>query len=291
MAKNLSTASLAPAPRTALEQTRPTGHGRARGLVSSRRSGSRVEAHTFAPTPVLRHVVAGYWTTEWDLRGQPPHVAELLGDPCVHLVLEAGCSRVVGVWTRLWRRTLEGHGRIRAVKLRAGAVRAFVARPACELTDGILPLGAVIPCDVDELERAVLGPRDDARALARLERWVTSVLRDGDASSPELELATTLVDRLTTDLSITTVEALAGWAGMGKRPLQRLFREHVGAPPKWLIRRVRLQEAALRIERGDGPSLAALAAELGYADQAHLARDFKRAVGRSPGEFAKSVHR
>jgi AraC-like DNA-binding protein len=65
----------------------------------------------------------------------------------------------------------------------------------------------------------------------------------------------------------------------------------VGAPPKWLIRRVRLQEAALRIERGDGPSLAGLAAELGYADQAHLARDFKRAVGKSPGEFAKSVHR
>ena len=32
-----------------LEETRPTGHGRARGLVSSRESGRRIEARTFAP--------------------------------------------------------------------------------------------------------------------------------------------------------------------------------------------------------------------------------------------------
>jgi AraC-like DNA-binding protein len=58
-----------------------------------------------------------------------------------------------------------------------------------------------------------------------------------------------------------------------------------------VIRRKRLQEVALRIERGDRRSLARLAAELGYTDQAHLARDFKSATGKSPTEFAASVHR
>jgi AraC-like DNA-binding protein len=48
---------------------------------------------------------------------------------------------------------------------------------------------------------------------------------------------------------------------------------------------------ALRLERGDAVSLAWLAAELGYTDQAHLARDFKGAVGKSPSEFAVTVHR
>ncbi len=51
----------------------------------------------------------------------------------------------------------------------------------------------------------------------------------------------------------------------------------------------RLQEVALRIERGEGPTLTLLAAELGYTDQAHLARDFKSAVGKSPTDFASSV--
>ena len=37
-----------------LEQTRPTGNGRARGLVSSRTSGQRVHAQTYAPAPGSR---------------------------------------------------------------------------------------------------------------------------------------------------------------------------------------------------------------------------------------------
>jgi AraC-like DNA-binding protein len=58
----------------------------------------------------------------------------------------------------------------------------------------------------------------------------------------------------------------------------------VGASPKWLIRVRRLQQAAMRIERHE-IGLAALAAELGYAYQAHLARDFRSIVGKTPTEF------
>jgi AraC-like DNA-binding protein len=61
--------------------------------------------------------------------------------------------------------------------------------------------------------------------------------------------------------------------------------------PKWVIRRTRLQEVALRVEHGEVTTLAALAAELGYTDQAHLARDFKTAVGKSPSEFGVTVWR
>jgi AraC-like DNA-binding protein len=49
--------------------------------------------------------------------------------------------------------------------------------------------------------------------------------------------------------------------------------------------------ASTRLERGDPVTLAALAVELGYSDQAHLANDFRNAVGKAPSEFAQSVHR
>src|SRR5690606_24822112 len=90
-------------PVDGLEETRPDGHGRSRGLVSGRRSGSRVESRTFAPPPALACVVECFWVARWDLRGQDPHVVELLADPCVNVAFEAGESRVVGVSTRLWR--------------------------------------------------------------------------------------------------------------------------------------------------------------------------------------------
>src|SRR5688572_20615970 len=60
-----------------LVETRPTGHGRARGLVSSRVSGGRIEARSYAAADDLRDVVAAYWMGRWDLRGQPPHTTEL----------------------------------------------------------------------------------------------------------------------------------------------------------------------------------------------------------------------
>src|SRR5688572_18740578 len=88
-----------------LVETRPTGAGRARGLVSSPASGHRVEARTFAPSNDLADVIGAHWVGRWDLRGQAPHTTELLGDPCVHIVFEQSDqrheSRLVGVWTRL----------------------------------------------------------------------------------------------------------------------------------------------------------------------------------------------
>jgi AraC-like DNA-binding protein len=73
------------------------------------------------------------------------------------------------------------------------------------------------------------------------------------------------------------------------RQLQRLFSEYVGVTPKWVIHRYRLLEAAERIATGTVIHWADLAFELGYADQAHFIRDFKRLVGRSPAHYAESI--
>lgn len=278
-------------PPVRLEQTRPTGNGRARGLVSSRTSGQRVQAHTYAAPDSLSDVVAAYWTGRWDLRGQAPHVTEILNDPCFHFAFESGGThhagaRVVGIWTRLWRRQLEGQGRVRGVKVRAGAARAFLDTPAFRFRCRVVPLVEVFG-DVEGLVRTVLEADDDAEAFGAVGAWLLARRRHED--SMQVSLAVALVERIVTDPAITTVEKLAEVAGVSPRGLQRLFREHVGATPKWVIRRNRLQEAALRIERGEGGTLAMLAATLGYADQAHFARDFKSAVGKSPTVFASTL--
>lgn len=49
-----------------------------------------------------------------------------------------------------------------------------------------------------------------------------------------------------------------------------------------MIRRRRLQEAAGRVRSDAGADLSTIAADLGYADHAHLTRDFRRVLGFSP---------
>ena len=91
----------------------------------------------------------------------------------------------------------------------------------------------------------------------------------------------------TADGAIARADQLAAATGTGLRRLQRLFAEHVGVGPKWVIRRYRLHEATARAANGD-LDLVRLAAELGYSDQAHLTRDFTALVGQPPARYARS---
>lgn len=268
-----------------LEQTRPDGHGRARGLVSSRVSGKRVDAATFAPSSALAEFVETYWMTRWNLDGQAPHVAELITDPCVHVAFEAGKSRVVGVNTKLFRRELSGSGLIRAVKLKAGAAKVVLPHGSIAAwNDTVTPLREVFS-QTERLERRVLSGTDQ-QGFAALEKWLRTVMQPADS---QVRLAIAVVERITRSADVTTVKQVCSLAGLSTRPLQRLFRDFVGVSPKWVIRRQRLRDVALRLERGGSASLAELAADLGYADHAHLTRDFKRATGRAPSAFARAV--
>ena len=75
---------------------------------------------------------------------------------------------------------------------------------------------------------------------------------------------------------------------VSSRTLQRIAHRYVGLPPAAMIRRRRLQEAADRVRRDPTLDLAALANELGYADHAHLTRDFTLVLGMAPTTYRNS---
>ena len=52
------------------------------------------------------------------------------------------------------------------------------------------------------------------------------------------------------------------------------------------MQRRRLQEVAGRLAADPALSLAEVAADLGYADQAHLTRDFRAVTGVTPARYA-----
>ena len=97
-----------------------------------------------------------------------------------------------------------------------------------------------------------------------------------------------IVEGIAQEPRILRVDDLARRLGLGVRRLQRLFTEYVGIGPKQVIRRYRLHEAAERVTRTRRGDWSLLAAELGYSDQAHFIRDFRRTIGLSPGRYAAS---
>lgn len=78
-----------------------------------------------------------------------------------------------------------------------------------------------------------------------------------------------------------SVAAMGAATGMPARALQRWFAEHVGLPPRAFLRLIRFQ-AAFATLPGEA-SLAGHAADSGFADQAHMAREFRALAGVPAG--------
>ena len=78
------------------------------------------------------------------------------------------------------------------------------------------------------------------------------------------------------------LSALVRALDVSERQLRRRFIAAVGYGPKTLQRILRLQALLHRAHHMSDASLAALAADLGYADQAHMTREVGALTGVSP---------
>jgi len=78
------------------------------------------------------------------------------------------------------------------------------------------------------------------------------------------------------------VAALAADLGWSRRHLTEQFSAEYGVGPKELARVLRFERSKRLLIGPDRRTLATLAAECGYADQAHMARDWRAIAGSSP---------
>jgi AraC-like DNA-binding protein len=220
-----------------------------------------------------------YWIPSWDL--EEPYVQEVLAHPVANVVFEHHEITLLGVSRARGRKELVGSGRAVGVMFRPAGFRPFLGAPMATTTDRVLPAGDVLdvaPIDGPAVLRAV-----DEESVALIERWL---LPSVPAERAPSEDTTELVELVAADRSIGRVDELAAVAGTSVRQLQRRFADHVGASPKWVIRRYRLYEAAEATAHGDDVDWAELAGRLGYSDQSHLIREFTAAVGVSPARYA-----
>jgi AraC-like DNA-binding protein len=82
-----------------------------------------------------------------------------------------------------------------------------------------------------------------------------------------------------------SVSKVAGRLGLLPKTFVRRFRERVGLTPKRFSRVRRLQRVVGSIVDPGAADWAELAAEHGYADQAHLIHDFRELTGITPTSY------
>lgn len=246
--------------------------------------------HRYGPSERLVDLVERYWIPVWSLA--EPSTQSTLQHPVCLVVVSNTYARFYGVSRGRSSVTLEGDGWAVGTMLSPAAGRLVLGRSVAEVTDTWVELGDLVP-DPTLVEgvRAAMehDPHDPAAhlaAVAHVESWLATHLPVDESGL----LVNRLVAWLGDHPEVTRVDDLAREAGLSERSLQRLVEQRIGLSPKWLLQRRRLHDAVEALKAGRG-SLAEVAADLGYADQAHFTHDFRTVTGMTPGEYLKDQPR
>ena len=271
--------------------TRPTDSSLAnppRGVLHPDFSATHYDLTRTLPPPTLAPFVELFWVVKWDLRERPPHLQQNIPHPCVHLVVESGNTRVLGLVKGRFVRQLQGKGRIVGAKFKPGGFHPFVAGSVSKLTQRQWALRRIFGVDSGVLEAPFRQcDEDDIEGMVELVRNFL-LERAPDTLDPNVERVQRWVRWITSEPELTSVESLVERTGLATRSVQRLFKDYVGVSPKWTIRLFRIQDALDRVASRD-KDWAELAVELGYFDQSHFIRDFKAIVGATPGAYCAAA--
>lgn len=201
--------------------------------------------------------------------GEPVRV---LPDGCVDLIWADGRLVVAGPDTRAHLVPAVPGARYTGLRFAPGAGPAVLGVPAHELRDLRVPLedlwpGRRVRLVAQRVAEAGAPGRalEEAVGTAPVDPWATAVVASARRGEP--------------------VSALAARLGVGERQLHRRALRSFGYGPKTLARVLRMGRA-VGLAR-DGVAFAEVAAECGYADQAHLAREVRGLAGVTLGALTR----
>jgi AraC-like DNA-binding protein len=217
------------------------------------------------PAPLAEWVACGWLSTRAN--------AQVLPDGCADIVWTGERLIVAGPATRMKVSTDAPDAPKVGVRFRVGAAGAALGLSAGELRN-CDPLAADVVPGGAELAARCAEAETPERALVELTTAVAARLRDAAPVDPLVRAAALAVAR-----AGSRVRDVAREVGLSERQLRRRFEDSVGYGPKTLARVLRLQRFLHLAERSTGDGLAWLAADAGYADQAHLARDCAALAG------------
>jgi AraC-like DNA-binding protein len=245
-------------------------------------------ARRSAPPALAPHVLgyAGYKeTAPGGFRRLEPsndevHVIFSFGPEC--RVPERVTSFVAATDTR--HAVVEHDGHQHGVELRLTPIGAnmLLGVPMNELACSVVELDGLLGREADELIERMHEAGGWDGSFAVMDAWLLRRFVDAPRPDPVVEHTW---KRLVRSHGSTPIAELVEETGWSRRHLAARFRGAVGLAPKPFARILRFRHAARELVRPDGRSLAEIALDCGYYDQAHLNRDFREFSGRSPTEL------
>jgi len=250
-----------------------------------------------APHPALRRHVECYWTLRANVSGPDEIATAVLPDGCIDVLFHLGDpvpagttsgvrSAVIGAMTEAVPVRYTGTVDLLGIRFRPGGATPFLGGSASELTDAIEPLDAHWGAHAEPIWQRI-GETPAAARTSLLDDALMSRLGRSRSSADERVLRAS--EHIETRHGAVSIDRLADACGLGRRQLERRFLACVGLTPKTAARIARFRALVGRLHQRPDRPLSLLAQDLGYADQAHMTRDFRTLAGTTPSAYRSAV--
>ncbi|MFE3541662.1 helix-turn-helix domain-containing protein [Nocardia sp. NPDC059177] len=204
-----------------------------------------------------------------------PSPVTVFPDGCMDLIWTEGTLLVAGPDSHSFRAPAARASEFVGLRFAPGTAPALLGVPAVELLNQRVELADLLPARV---VRPLVGEIDDA--LDRMAAIEAVAVRLAAGKQPADPAITAVADALAAG---ATVAGTAARAGLSARMLHRRCLRAFGYGPKTLARILRFQRALAAVRAGI--PAAETAVVTGFADQAHLSREFRDLAGCSVREL------
>lgn len=239
----------------------------------------------FHPGPAFAGVIECFWTSRLEAAPGFSATHNVLPDGCMDVIFDfrsSDTSRafVVGTMTRPLNVNTRGPVEMLGVRFRPGGLAAVMKFEGTELVDERADLGNFWGRSASEAWHQLAETSPVAR-VNTAQKLLATRAKDKVNEDPFVRHCVNRIEAARGGLRISDLERSTG---LSARQLERKFARQVGISPKAFARVVRFKGVLAAASVG-APDWAGLAAEFGFADQAHLVREFKAFSGQTPAAF------
>lgn len=240
------------------------------------------------PVPALLPFVRCFWGSaeEFAISAAPLYTGRLvIPDTCVDFIVqtegEAASYTFCGLDQEAYYSDLAGSlGTIFGVRLYFWAVPYLIREEARCMALPASPCEAYFPGLEPYLDRHHFPSLDFAGKKAVMERYLLGCISHGEVPAALLDC----LDLLLGHQGNISVKEMSENIVLSPRTVERLFRRHLGLPPKKLADLVRYQNLWRHVLSNRDIHIQDEVYELGFYDQAHLLNTFRKYHGMGIGE-------
>ena len=262
----------------------------------------RVNIREYRPSQNLSPYIELFWKGDFNINSAGLLKQRVIPNGYVELIIHLSDSHcellssssfvsspdytLIGMYTQPYNVHFKETVSVFGIRFKPEGLLPILGIPASEFHEGYINIESLSLMNFRDFSNRLRELKNSQSMITESEKHFLKCIEGSKINLYYLNRAAEIIRRRD---GLISIDELAGNVFIGKRQLEREFKEKLGLSPKNYMRLARLNKVNRLIQDGKRFDLSELSYICGYSDQAHFIRDFKHFTGEAPKLFINKL--